>query len=68
MAFRGGSVSVPPSLVLALRAGLGPNVTMTSHRVVSRRDEQLPYPVLGAQRVSVLLRRDGEQAGEGAES
>jgi len=55
----GARVAVPPSVFLTLRSGLGSNLGMTSYRVVSKHDEVLPYPVLGAQRVSLIVHQDG---------
>jgi hypothetical protein len=58
---RGGTVAAPASVVLALRAGLGPNMATTSYRVVAMHQEEMPHPVLGAQRLTLRVRTDGSE-------
>jgi len=56
----GGSMAAPPSVVVTLRSGLGPNLETTTHRVVHVVEEAMAVPVLGAQRIPLLVRQDGE--------
>ncbi|MFV2073367.1 MAG: SpoIVB peptidase S55 domain-containing protein [Thermoanaerobaculales bacterium] len=56
MALAGGSVSTPPGIVLQMKSALGPNLQTTAYRVLGRVQEDLPFPVAGAQRVSLTVR------------
>ena len=60
VSLEGGSVSLPPSLVVQLRSGLGPNLQTWEYGVVGRVEEAMPTSVLGAQRIplTVRLRRE----------
>jgi len=58
-ALSGGTVAMPPSVLLAMRAGLGPNLEATSHRVVSSTWTQMSAPTVGARRIPLKVRRDG---------
>jgi hypothetical protein len=54
----GVTAAVPPSLVVGLRSGLGPNLGTTTHRVLQQDEVVLPHPVLGAQRLNLVVRAD----------
>ncbi len=56
VSLEGGSVSLPPSLVVQLRSALGPNLQTWEYSVVGRVEEALPTSVLGAQRVPLTVR------------
>ena len=58
VSLEGGNVSLPPSLVVQLRTGLGPNLQMSEYGVVERVEETMPTSVLGAQRVPLTVRLD----------
>lgn len=55
---RGGTVAAPPSVIVALRSALGPNLGVTTHRVVELLEEELPYPIVGALRIPLKVQRD----------
>lgn len=61
VAVRGASMPVPPSVVLALRTGLGPNLGTTTHQVVGVVEEVFPYPLRGAQRLTLRVRSEARQ-------
>jgi hypothetical protein len=70
VALQGGNLQVPPSVLLTLRSGLGTNVAVTAHQVVRRTIDTLPFPVLGASRIPLRVRLDGDrlqQGGRGVE-
>jgi len=56
MALAGGTVSTPPGIVLQLKSALGPNLQTTAYSVLGRVHEDLPFPVTGAQRISLTVR------------
>jgi len=55
----GGGCPVPIGVLLALQSGLGPNLAATSHQVVARVEDELEFPVSGAQRIPLKVVRDG---------
>ncbi len=57
VALGGGTLSVPPSVLVQMRSALGPNVNTTSHAVVARVSESLGAPMSGAQRIPLTVRR-----------
>jgi hypothetical protein len=65
-ALSGGTVSMPPSVLLAMRAGLGTNLEATSHRIVSQTWSQMSAPMVGARRIPLKVRRDGVVNGSSA--
>ncbi len=68
VALGGGSVAAPPSIVLSLKSGLGPNVSMVPYRVAARRVAKLGMPLSGAVRVSLEVRTDGRGGADGAKA
>ncbi|HOC43292.1 MAG TPA: SpoIVB peptidase S55 domain-containing protein [Thermoanaerobaculales bacterium] len=52
----GGTLSVPPSVVLQLRSGLGANLETTEQEVVGRYELEMPTAVLGAERLPLTVR------------
>jgi hypothetical protein len=56
VSLEGGSVALPPSLLVQLRAGLGPSLRTWGYGVVGRVEEAMPTSVLGAQRVQLTVR------------
>jgi len=56
MVVSGGSLSAPPSLVLQLRSALGPNLETTAYSVFAKAEVELPYRVIGAQRIPITVR------------
>jgi len=59
VALPGGPLSTPPSVQLAMRAGLSTNLSAVSHRVVAETVEKMPFAVLGAARIPLRVRFDG---------
>jgi hypothetical protein len=57
VALPGGSLAVPPSLVVQLRSALGPWVQTTEYGVLETSEEEMSTPVLGAQRIPLTVRR-----------
>jgi hypothetical protein len=55
IALPGVSTPVPPSVLLALRSGLGAGVEATAHQVVGRVVEEFPFPLSGAQRIPLQV-------------
>ncbi len=58
VALDGGTVAVPPTVALQLRAGLGPALTTTSYAVTSRRVEAFDTQVSGAERIELEVRSE----------
>jgi hypothetical protein len=56
VAMNGGTLSVPPSLVVQLRSALGPNVETTEYGVVAEIEEEMPTSVVGALRIPLTVR------------
>ncbi len=54
----GGTVAAPPSIVVNLRSGLGPNLRTWSHRVIDIVEREMDMPVSGAQRISLRVKRE----------
>ncbi|MEJ2580713.1 MAG: hypothetical protein P8127_03585 [Acidobacteriota bacterium] len=52
----GGTVSAPPSVVMQMQSALGPNLDTVAYRVVAKTEEEMPYPVSGAQRIPLTVR------------
>jgi len=70
VALRGGTVAAPAGVVALLQSGLGSNLSTTTYRVVAKREEVLPFPLVGAQRVILDVRPDrrpGRDGGAGGE-
>lgn len=59
VALSGGSVTMPPSMVVQLRAGLGPGLITTSYAVTSMVVEAMDMPVSGAERIELQVRSEG---------
>ncbi len=59
VALPGGPLATPPSVQLAMRSGLSTNLSTVTHRVVAESIEEMPYAVLGAARLPLLVRFDG---------
>ena len=64
VALSGGSVTMPPSLVVQLRAGLGPGLMTTSYAVVAMVEETMDMPVSGAERIELQVRSEGRERPE----
>jgi hypothetical protein len=58
IAMAGGSLSVPPSVAVQLRSGLGPNLQTTTHSVIRRVEEELPTTVSAALRIPLKVRAE----------
>lgn len=58
VAVTGGAVTMPPSLVLQLRGGVGSGVQTTSYVVVARSELAMGVPVAGAARIELRVRGD----------
>jgi hypothetical protein len=56
MTVEGGSVSAPAGMVVQLRSALGANLKTTAYSVFARTEAELPFPVSGAQRISLTVR------------
>lgn len=56
VALPGGTLSVPPSVVVQLRSGLGANLETTEYGVVARVELEMPTLVLGAERLPLTVR------------
>ena len=52
----GGTLSVPPSVVVQLRSGLGANLETTERDVVARAEVEMPTAMLGAERLPLTVR------------
>jgi len=61
MAVAGGSLSTPPSIVMQLQSALGPNLETTAYTVFAKSETALPFPVSGAQRIPLTVRRGIEE-------
>jgi hypothetical protein len=61
MAVAGGSLSTPPSIVMQLQSALGPNLETTAYTVFAKSGTTLAYPVSGAQRIPLTVRRGIEE-------
>jgi hypothetical protein len=61
IAVAGGSLSTPPSIVMQLQSALGPNLETTAYTVFAKSGTVLPYPVSGAQRIPLTVRRGIEE-------
>ncbi len=57
VALPGGTVAVPPSLVVQLRSALGPNLQTTDYDVVDRTEHEMETPVNGALRIPLTVRQ-----------
>ena len=55
VALSGGSVSMPPSLVVQLRGGLGSGLQTTSYSVVEKIVHSMGMPVSGAERIELQV-------------
>lgn len=51
----GGSIAMPPSLVVQMSGGLGPELATTSYAVVARVEDRMELPVAGAQRIELRV-------------
>jgi hypothetical protein len=58
VALPGGSLSMPPSLVIQLHGGLGPGLQTTSYAVLERTVESAEMPVSGAERIELQVRAE----------
>lgn len=61
MVVAGGSLSTPPSIVMQLQSALGPNLETTAYTVFAKSEKPLPFPVSGAQRIPLTVRRGIEE-------
>jgi hypothetical protein len=57
----GGYTSAPPSVVRSLRSGLGSNLKVTAYQVFNMVEEEMPFPLVGAFRVTLEVRLDGKE-------
>jgi hypothetical protein len=58
VALDGGTVTMPPGMVVQLQSGLGANLTTTSYAVSARVDEALGMALAGAVRIELQVRMD----------
>ena len=58
VALPGGSMAMPPSLVVQLRGGLGAGLETTSYSVVGKIVERTETPVSGAERIELQVRSE----------
>ncbi|MEX1309525.1 MAG: SpoIVB peptidase S55 domain-containing protein [Candidatus Sulfomarinibacteraceae bacterium] len=58
VALPGGSMAMPPSLVVQLSGGLGPGLETTSYSVVGKIVERTETPVSGAERIELQVRAE----------
>jgi len=58
VALTGGSVVMPPSLIVQMRAGLGPGLTTTSYAVAAKVEEAMGMPLSGAERIELQVRSE----------
>jgi len=58
VALPGGSVTMPPSLVVQLRGGLGPAIETTDYAVVATTEETMGLPLAGAERIELRVRSE----------
>jgi hypothetical protein len=58
VALEGGTVTMPPSVVVQLRSALGPNLTTTSYAVSAMVEEEMSMPVSGAERIELQVRNE----------
>ncbi len=56
VAMEGGTLAVPPSVVVRLTSALGPNIETTEYGVVARIEEEIPSSVLAGVRVPLTVR------------
>ena len=54
----GGSVAMPPTLVVQLRGGLGSGLQTTSYSVVEKSVESMGMPISGAERIVLQVRAE----------
>jgi hypothetical protein len=54
----GGSVAMPPSLMIQLQSGVGQGVDTTSYSVISRTEKEIGMPVAGAERIELQVRAE----------
>jgi len=59
VALEGGSVAMPPGLVVQMRSGLGPGLTTTSYAVSAMIEQAMDMPVSGAERIELQVRSEG---------
>lgn len=58
VALVGGSVTMPPGLVVQVGAGLGPGLMTTSYAVATMVEEKMDVPVSGAERIELQVRSE----------
>jgi hypothetical protein len=56
VALPGGTLSVPPSVVVQLRSALGANLETIEHAVVAKVEKEMPTAMLGAARLPLTVR------------
>jgi len=56
VAFQGGALAVPPSVVVQMRSALGPYLRTTEYGIWNRIQEEMPTSVVGAQRIPLTVR------------
>jgi len=54
----GGSVVMPPSMVVQMRSGLGPGLMTTSYAVAAKVEEAMGMPMSGAERIELQVRSE----------
>jgi hypothetical protein len=59
VALEGGSVPMPPGVVLQLKSGLGTNLVTTSYAVSAMVEEPMGVSLVGAERIMLKVRNDG---------
>jgi len=57
VALPGGSLAVPPSIVVQMRSALGPNLETTEYGVLDLIEEEMPTSVIGALRIPLTVRQ-----------
>ena len=62
MVVPGGTVSAPPSVVMQMQSALGPNLDTVAYGVVAKTETEMPYPVAGAQRISLTVRAGSRES------
>jgi hypothetical protein len=58
VALTGGSVAMPPGLVMQLESGLGPGIETTSYAVVEKVEQPVGLPLSGAVRIELVVRTE----------
>jgi hypothetical protein len=65
MALRGGTVAAPAGVVALMQSALGSNLNATTYQVLTRQDDVLPVPLVGAKRIVLTVRTDDRPVSAG---